>query len=191
MYNYNLEIPVSMENKATVSGREVSMESDMVVEDAFRKLANEVKNNLDKNANFITDAFELDIFEVSYSGDFDEDEGTLYLDVVIDKPIAEEELENFLDKYCKATITYVEALDEEVITDEDEIIDATVVYKVSLKTFPSLIIVNAEDELIEESVNTGSSVDLVKKFNMEIIEPKIMPDGKWVYPKELLDDWEW
>ena len=191
MYNYNLEIPVSMENKATVSGREVSMESDMVVEDAFRKLANEIKNNLDKNANFITDAFELDIFEVSYSGDFDEDEGTLYLDVVIDKPIAEEELENFLDKYCKANITHVEALDEEVITDEDEIIDATVVYKVSLKTFPNLIIVNAEDELIEESVNAGSSVDLIKKFNMEIIEPKIMPDGKWVYPKELLDDWEW
>ena len=150
MYNYNLEIPVSMENKATVSGREVSMESDMVVEDAFRKLANEVKSNLDKNANFITDAFELDIFEVSYSGDFDKDEGTLYLDVVIDKPIAEEELENFLDKYCKANITHVEALDEEVITDEDEIIDATVVYKVSLKTFPNLIIVNAEDELISK-----------------------------------------
>ena len=183
MYNYNLEIPVSMENKATVSGREVSMESDMVVEDAFRKLANEVKDNLDKNANFITDAFELDIFEVSYLGDFDEDEGTLYLDIVIDKPIAEEELENFLDKYCKANITHVEALDEEVITDEDEIIDATVVYKVSLKTFPNLIIVNAEDELIEESVNTGSSVDLVKKFNVEIIEPKIMPDGKRVYPE--------
>lgn len=150
MYNYNLEIPVSMENKATVSGREVSMESDMVVEDAFRKLANEVKSNLDKNANFITDAFELDIFEVSYSGDFDEDEGTLYLDIAIDKPIAEEELENFLGKYCKANITHVEALDEEVITDEDEIIDATVVYKVSLKTFPSLIIVNAEDELISK-----------------------------------------
>ena len=150
MYNYNLEIPVSMENKATVSGREVSMESDEVVEDAFRKLANEVKGNLDKNANFITDAFELDIFEVSYSGDFDEDEGTLYLDIVIDKPIAEEELENFLYKYCKANITHVEALDEEVITDEDEIIDATVVYKVSLKTFPNLIIVNAEDELISK-----------------------------------------
>lgn len=150
MYNYNLEIPVSMENKATVSGREVSMESDMVVEDAFRKLANEVKGNLDKNANFITDAFELDIFEVSYSGDFNEDEGTLYLDVVIDKPIAEEELENFLYKYCEANITHVEALDEEVITDEDEIIDATVVYKVSLKTFPNLIIVNAEDELISK-----------------------------------------
>ena len=191
MYNYNLEIPVKMESKATISGEEVAMESDEVIEDAFRRLANEVKGNLDKNANFITDAFELDIFEVSYSGDFDEDEGTLYLDVVIDKPIAEEELENFLDKYCKANITHVEALDEEVITDEDDVIDATVVYKVSLKTFPSLIIVNAEDELIEESVNTGSSVDLVKKFNMEIIEPKIMPDGKWVYPKELLDDWEW
>lgn len=191
MYNYNLEIPVSMENKATVSGREVAMESDEVIEDAFRKLANEVKGNLDKNANFITDAFELDIFEVSYSGDFDEDEGTLYLDIAIDKPIAEEELENLLDKYCKANITHAEALDEEVITDEDDVINATVIYKVSLKTFPNLIIVNAEDELIEESVNTGSSVDLVKKFNMEIIEPKIMPDGKWVYPKELLDDWEW
>lgn len=191
MYNYNLEIPVSMENKATVSGREVSMESDMVVEDAFRKLANEVKGNLDKNANFITDAFELDIFEVSYSGDFDKDEGTLYLDIAIDKPIAEEELENFLDKYCKANITHVEALDEEVITDEDDAINATVVYKVSLKTFPSLIIVNAEDELIEEDINTGSGIDLVKALNLEVIKPKILPDGKWVYPKELLDDWEW
>lgn len=191
MYNYNLEIPVSMESKATVSGKEMPLESDDVIEDAFRKLANEVKGNLDKNANFITDDFELDVFEVSYSGDFDEDEGTLYLDVVIDKPIAEEELENFLDKYCKANITHVEALDEEVITDEDDSIDATVVYRVSLKTFPNLIIVNAEDELIEESINTGNGVDLIKKFNMEIVEPKIMPDGRWVYPKELLDDWEW
>lgn len=191
MYNYNLEIPVSMESKATISEREVSMESDMVVEDAFRKLANEVKGNLDKNANFITDAFELDIFEVSYLGDYDRDEGTLYLDVVIDKPIAEEELENFLDKYCKANITHVEALDEEVITDEDEIIDATVVYKVSLKTFPNLIIVNAEDELIEESVNTGSGIDIIKALNLEVIKPKILPNGKQVYPRELLDDWEW
>lgn len=191
MYNYNLEIPVAMENKATVSGKEMVLESDEVIEDAFRKLANEVKGSLDKNANFITDAFDLDVFEVSYSGDFDEDEGTLYLDVVIDKPIAEEELENFLDKYCKANITHVEALDEEVITDDGDVIDAIVVYKVSLKTFPNLIIVSAEDKIIEESVNTGNGVDLVKKFNMEIVEPKIMPDGRWVYPKELLDDWEW
>lgn len=162
MYNYNLEIPVSMESKATVSGKEMALESDEVIEDAFRKLANEVKGNLDKNANFITDAFELDVFEVSYSGDFDEDEGTLYLDVVIDKPIAEEELENFLDKYCKANITHVEALDEEVITDEDDSIDATVVYRVSLKTFPNLIIVNAEDELVEEDLS-----DFDKRWDAE------------------------
>lgn len=191
MYNYTLEIPVSMESKATISGREVSMESDIVVEDAFRKLANEVKGNLDKNANFITDAFKLDIFEVSYLGDFDEDEGTLYLDVVIDKPIAEEELENFLDKYCKANITHVEALDEEVITDEEDAIDTTVVYKVSLKTFSSLIIVIAEDKLIEENVDTGNGIDIIKAQNLEIIKPKILPNGKRAYPRELLDDWEW
>lgn len=191
MYNYNLEIPVKIESKATVSEKEVAMESDDVIEDAFRKLANEVKSNLYKNANFITDAFDLDVFEVSYLGEFDEDDGTLYLDIAIDKPIAEEELENFLDKYCKANITHVEALDEEVITDEDDVIDTTVVYKVSLKTFSNLIIVNAEDEIIEEDVNTGSGIDLVKALNLEVIKPKILPNGKRVYPRELLDDWEW
>lgn len=182
MYNYNLEIPVSMENKATVSEKEMALESDEVIEDAFRKLANEVKGSLDKNASFITDAFDLDVFEVSYTGDFDEDEGTLYLDVVIDKPIAEEELENFLDKYCKANITHVEALDEEVITDDDDVIDATVVYKVSLKTFPNLIIVSAEDELVVESAK------IPYKANLSI--PRSHPDGGIIISKEDWEDWD-
>lgn len=43
----------------------------------------------------------------------------------------------------------------------------------------------------EQEVNTGSGIDLVKALHLEVIKPKIMPDGRWVYPKELLDDWDW